>query len=306
MYRIGFCSHTFIFTLLTFLAYANQINAGSPPVVLWHGMGDSCCNPLSLGRIIKVLQKNLGNDSYVKSLQIGKSFEQDVKNSFFMNVNLQVKDACNQISVDPKLSSGYNAIGFSQGAQFLRAVAQRCPYPPMLHLISIGGQHQGVFGMPRCLYSSHKWCEYIRLVLNKEAYAKWVQNSLVQAEYWHDPIKESDYIKGSNFLADINNERVINKNYRDNLLKLRNFIMVMFTNDTMVIPKESEWFAFYSPGQDKEIMPLEQTVSYLTDRLGLKVLEESGRLHFLSVPGNHLQFSEEWFLNEIVSKYLKE
>jgi len=42
----------------------------------------------------------------------------------------------------------------------------------MLNLISIGGQHQGVFGMPRCLYSSHKWCEYIRLVLNKEAYAK--------------------------------------------------------------------------------------------------------------------------------------
>lgn len=95
-------------------------------------------------------------------------------------------------------------------------------------------------------------------------YFRWIQNSLVQAEYWHDPIKESDYIKGSHFLADINNERFINKSYRENLLKLKNFIMVMFTNDTMVIPKESEWFAFYSPGQDKEIMPLEQSVSYLT------------------------------------------
>uniref|UniRef100_A0A2S2N880 Palmitoyl-protein thioesterase 1 n=1 Tax=Schizaphis graminum TaxID=13262 RepID=A0A2S2N880_SCHGA len=134
---------------------------------------------------------------------------------------------------------------------------------------------------------------------------RWVQDSLVQAEYWHDPIKESDYIKGSNFLADINNEHIINTNYRENLLKLKNFVMVMFTNDTMVIPKESEWFAFYSPGQDKEIMPLENSVVYLTDRLGLKVLEESGRLHFLSVSGNHLQFSEEWFLNEIVNKYLK-
>jgi len=36
-----------------------------------------------------------------------------------MNANVQVKDACKQISIDPKLSSGYNAIGFSQGAQFL-------------------------------------------------------------------------------------------------------------------------------------------------------------------------------------------
>lgn len=55
---------------------------------------------------------------------------------------------------------------------FRRAVAQRCPIPPILNLISIGGQHQGVFGMPRCLYSSHKWCENIRLILNKEAYAR--------------------------------------------------------------------------------------------------------------------------------------
>lgn len=32
----------------------------------------------------------------------------------------------------------------------------------------------------------------------------------------------------------------------------------------MVIPKESEWFIFYKPGQDKEILPLEQSVLYLT------------------------------------------
>lgn len=42
-----------------------------------------------------------------------------MKNSFFMNVNLQVEDACKQIATDPKLANGYNAIGFSQGAQFL-------------------------------------------------------------------------------------------------------------------------------------------------------------------------------------------
>lgn len=39
-------------------------------------LGDSCCNPFSLGKIIKVLQKNLGTDSYVKSLEIGGTFEQ--------------------------------------------------------------------------------------------------------------------------------------------------------------------------------------------------------------------------------------
>lgn len=87
---------------------------------------------------------------------------------------------------------------------------------------------------------------------------------MVQAEYWHDPIKESDYIEGSYFLADINNERVVNESYRTNLLKLKNFVLVMFSNDTMVIPKESAWFSFYTPGQDKDILQLEQSAIYLT------------------------------------------
>ena len=26
-------------------------NADGTPVVLWHGMGDSCCNPLSMGNL---------------------------------------------------------------------------------------------------------------------------------------------------------------------------------------------------------------------------------------------------------------
>ena len=42
----------------------------------------------------------------------------------------------------------YNALGFSQGGQFLRAVAQRCPQG-MKNLVTFGGQHQGVYGKYR-------------------------------------------------------------------------------------------------------------------------------------------------------------
>lgn len=61
-----------------------------------------------------------------------------------MNANDQVAEVCRQLKADPKLKGGYNSVGFSQGGQFLRAVAQRCPDPPMKNLISFGGQHQGV------------------------------------------------------------------------------------------------------------------------------------------------------------------
>lgn len=51
--------------------------------------------------------------------------------------------------------------------------------------------------------------------------------------------------------------------YRSNLKKLDNFVMVKFLNDSMVVPVESEWFGFYSPGQDQEVLPLQQTKLYL-------------------------------------------
>ncbi len=44
---------------------------------------------------------------------------QDVTNGFLMNVNDQITMVCKKLQTDPKLQQGYNAIGFSQGGQFL-------------------------------------------------------------------------------------------------------------------------------------------------------------------------------------------
>ena len=38
--------------------------------------------------------------------------------------------------------------------------------------------------------------------------SSFVQSHLVQAQYWHDPTKQREYLEVSQFLADINNERV--------------------------------------------------------------------------------------------------
>lgn len=48
----------------------------------------------------------------------------------------------------------------------------------------------------------------------------------------------------------------INQTYKDNLLKLQNLVLVLFEDETIVQPKESEWFGFYAPGQDKKIVSL--------------------------------------------------
>ncbi|XP_069125987.1 palmitoyl-protein thioesterase 1-like [Argopecten irradians] len=273
------------------------------PVVIWHGMGDSCCNPLSMGSIKKMIEKQV-KGVYVNSLMIGSNIASDTTNGFFMNANDQIAMACDMIAKDSKLQNGYHAIGFSQGGQFLRAVAQRCPNPPMLNLVSVGGQHQGVFGFPHCPGVNQTLCDEVRRLLNLGAYVSYVQNHLVQAEYWQDPLNMDEYRQYSVFLADINQEKIKNATYKANLQKLKNFVMLKFTLDTMVQPRESEWFGFYKPGQDKEVVPLQNTPMYTEDWLGLKAMDTDNRLHFLSYPGDHLQFTEEFFIDKIVKPYL--
>uniref|UniRef100_A0A452S511 Palmitoyl-protein thioesterase 1 n=1 Tax=Ursus americanus TaxID=9643 RepID=A0A452S511_URSAM len=286
-------------TLGSLLCWEPASSSPTPPACVPSLAGDSCCNPLSMGAIKKMVEKKIPG-IYVLSLEIGKTLMEDVENSFFLNVNSQVTTVCEILAKDPKLQQGYNAMGFSQGGQFLRAVAQRCPSPPMINLISVGGQHQGVYGLPRCPGESSHICDLIRKTLNAGAYNKAIQERLVQAEYWHDPIKEDMYRNHSIFLADINQERGVNESYKKNLMALKKFVMVKFLNDSIVDPVDSEWFGFYRSGQAKETIPLQETTLYTQDRLGLKEMDNAGQLVFLAVEGDHLQLSQEWFYAHII------
>ncbi|CAI5452532.1 unnamed protein product [Caenorhabditis angaria] len=276
---------------------------GEPvPVVIWHGMGDCCCNPLSMGSVKNLIEEQVPN-VYVHSLQLGGSIAKDIEHGFFSNTNELVYMACIKIQKDPKLAQGYNAIGFSQGGQFLRAVAERCPNPPMKNLVSIGGQHQGVFGAPFCI-GDNILCNAMRKMIDLGAYTSFVQKRVVQAQYWHDPNAEEEYKKRSIFLADINNENNNNPRYKKNLLKLKNLMLVKFNQDHMVVPKESSWFGFYKPGDIDTVQNMNETDLYLQDRIGLRKLNESGRLHFLAVDGDHLQIKRQILIDEVIKKFL--
>jgi len=148
-------------------------------------------------------------------------------------------------------------------------------------------------------------CEMLREDLDIGAYVSFVQDHVVQAEYWHDPFNEPTYLKDNIFLPDINNEGADkNSTYVENLVSLNSFVMVRFLQDTMVQPIASEWFGFYAPGQDKVLIPLQKSQLYLEDWLGLQKMDKLGQLKFLSVNANHLQFKEPWFIENIIKPYL--
>ena len=58
-----------------------------------------------------------------------------------------------------------------------RTVVQRCGDKLKVHnLISVGGQHQGVFGFPRCPGTNLTLCDEVRKLLNIGAYEKYIQS----------------------------------------------------------------------------------------------------------------------------------
>jgi len=291
-----------LLSLLVATATSTPLVKDKPtPVLLWHGMGDTA---LGMSSIKKIIEDQLPG-VYVKSLMVGGNIVQDELSGFLGDANNIVAKVCAEIAADPEFADGYNTVGFSQGGQFLRAVAQRCPSPPMKSLVSIAGQHQGVYGFPRCPGENVYLCDLVRELLNYGAYVGFVQDILIQAQYWHDPLHFDTYTEKSIFLADINNEKEVkNETYAVNLAKLENLVLVKNNQDGMVEPRESEHFEFYAPGQADVIVPLRESPIYLEDRIGLKALDEAGRLHLMAVDGDHLQFGRQWFIDEIVNVFL--
>ncbi|GFH16725.1 palmitoyl protein thioesterase [Haematococcus lacustris] len=62
-------------------------NTSALPVVLWHGMGDSCCASYSIGAIKAEIEQQLG--VYVHSIATGSTAAADVWSSYFGSVNDQ-------------------------------------------------------------------------------------------------------------------------------------------------------------------------------------------------------------------------
>jgi len=290
---------------LVLLAAAATALAATPrPTVIWHGMGDTCCYNFSMGAVKAEIEKSIPG-VYVYSVEIGNSLPADEFHGFFGNVNDQVDFVCNYVKSDPNLAGGFNALGFSQGGQFLRAYVERCNDPPVYNLITFGGQHLGVTDIPYCFGTNLTLCRDMDELLSLGAYADGVRNYSVQAQYFRSPLDYDTYLEKNIFLADINNERPVkNETYKQNLISLNEFVMIMFEYDITVVPKQSEWFGDFLPGTFNVTVPIWEQPIYTEDWIGLQELNAKNKLSFLKCPGAHMQFTMEYLHNEVIVPFL--
>lgn len=132
---------------------------------------------------------------------------------------------------------------------------------------------------------------------------------LSQAQYFRDPDRLDQYFEMNGFLPDINNEifGTINATYLQNFLNLNKLVLILFSNDKTVVPKESSWFGSYEPTDDlaltgsngvsrkgeQTIIPMRLQPVYLADTFGLRTLDERGDVLLETCEGEHMQISEE-------------
>jgi palmitoyl-protein thioesterase len=238
------------------------------------------------------LAEKINPGTFVYPIRMDEDAARDRYSSFVGNLTEHVAKACADIAAHPILSTApaIDALGFSQGGQFLRAYVERCNKPPVRSLITFGSQHNGISAFKDCAPTD--WiCRMAMAVLKGDAWSSMVQSRLVPAQYYRNPDEYQQYLEHSNFLADINNEREEkNEQYKKNIVKLENFVMYMFEEDTTVIPKETAWFGEVN---GTESTPLRASKMYSEDWIGLRELDRKGGLKFRKAPGDHMQLSEE-------------
>jgi palmitoyl-protein thioesterase len=268
------------------------------PLLIWHGLGDNYAADglQSVGEL--ATKTNPG--TFVYYIRLDEDAGSDRTATFLGNVTSQIAQVCADIASHEILSRApaLNALGFSQGGQFLRGLVERCGSTIKIrNLVTFGSQHNGIAKYQICKDGDWVCKSYVGL-LKANTWGAWVQGHLVPSQYFkatNDTTGEpmDDYLTHSNFLADINNERVLkNVTYAKNLAALDNFVMYLFDDDETVIPKESGWFA-YTNGTDGSVTGLRERAIYKQDWIGLRALDEKGGLHFETTEGGHMQLGDD-------------
>jgi palmitoyl-protein thioesterase len=276
-------------------------DAASLPLIIWHGLGDryDADGMHSIG----ALAESIHPGTFVYYVRTDDNSDNDRTNTFFGDLNLQIDGVCSALQAVPELRQAHtgdlrvDALGFSQGGQFLRGLIERCEPLQVRTLMTYGSQHNGIAGLRPC----GTWdllCKGATGLMKGNVWSDYVQSHVVPAQYFRTVddatgLPTDVYLEKSGFLADINNERVLkNASYVDKIAALEKFVMVIFEEDTTVIPRESGWFAEVN-GTSGAVTPLQRRPIYLEDWIGLKALGEKDGLVFLKNPGDHMQLDDK-------------
>ena len=269
----------------TFISAMLVAAATAIPTAIFHGLGDACIYP-GMKQFTNQIAEGTGD--YAKCVEVGNGSI----TSFFTNFEKQAVMACDAIIANGNFDGEFNVVGLSQGSLLARYIVETCPMKGYIrNYLSIGGPQMGVSDVPECF--NGELCRLINVTTRNMVYFKLFQDHIGPAGYFRDPHHIKEYLADSVFLPYLNNEDStvdVSAENKARFSALNGLMLVMFTEDTVVYPKESEWFQELNSLMMVE--PLEKSAFYQSDLIGLKQLNEAGLVDFVSIVGDHLEFSD--------------
>jgi palmitoyl-protein thioesterase len=208
------------------------------------------------------------------------------------------------IASDPMLAGtrgrgGFNFYGESQGGLLARSYVTMHNDPPVYNLVAISGPQAGVGMCPEVDFPVAKTiCAGGAPVLGVYS---WPDCSF--CDFWKG-LDEKEYLKKSNWLAAVNNDRPDKVASHAANMKTLNFYMASAGSDDKVVqPRESAWHTFWKWGGKREqadIVDWRETESYKGDWLGLQTLDKQGKLEFNMYEGTHTSYNKTWWQSTVM------
>ena len=154
--------------------------------------------------------------------------------------------------------------------------------------IAIGTPQRGVGKIPLCFTGIV--CYGLQKISSFLIYSSIIQNHVGPAGYYVDVFDKESYLKGSNFLPELNNEVTINEKYKERFSQLDKVVLMKFNSDTILYPREGAWFEFID--EQNNLIPLNQSDFYIKDNIGLRKLMNENKVIFAESAGNHSTLTE--------------
>ncbi|KAJ8377934.1 hypothetical protein AAFF_G00249970 [Aldrovandia affinis] len=246
---------------------------GYKPVIVVHGLFDG---PKQLADLVRLINKSHpGTNVTVIDLFDGQAS--------LMSLWKQVQGFKQEIlPIMQNAADGVHLICFSQGGLVCRGIISTLPDHNVHSFISLSSPQAGQYGETE--YLKHVFPKTMKTHIYQICYCSIGQKVSI-CNYWKDSHHIDKYVKGSNYLAVLNNERP-NPNarvWKKNFLRIKKLVLIGGPDDGVITPWQSSHFGFYDANET--IVEMKNQDVYLKDVFGLKTLDARGDLVMCVFPG---------------------